>query len=324
MRPSLSLLSGLLLAPLTVLAAKSEGYTAALKQTFPIKLTDNTFSSLTSTPRDHATMLLLTAMDAKFGCKACQEFQPEWDVLARSWQKGDRSGATNLVFATLDFADGRQTFAKLGLQHAPVIFLYPATSGSNAKSDGSPLRYDFTGMATAEQLHSWILQNMPEGGAKPAIYRPFNYMKAAFVTTMVIGAVTMVTVAAPYMLPVVQNRNVWAAVSLLLVLLFTSGHMFNHIRKVPYVTGDANGGVSYFANGFQNQNGMETQIIAAIYGILSFAAINLALKCPRIADPKGQQVAVLVWSGGLFLVYSFLLNIFRMKNGGYPFYLPPF
>lgn len=40
--------------------------------------------------------------------------------------------------------------------------------------------------------------------------------------------------------------------------------MFNHIRKVPYVAGNGQGGISYFAGGFSNQFGMETQIVAAI------------------------------------------------------------
>lgn len=40
--------------------------------------------------------------------------------------------------------------------------------------------------------------------------------------------------------------------------------MFNHIRKVPYVAGDGKGGISYFAGGFSNQFGMETQIVAAM------------------------------------------------------------
>jgi len=40
--------------------------------------------------------------------------------------------------------------------------------------------------------------------------------------------------------------------------------MFNHIRKVPYVAGDGRGGVSYFAGGFSNQYGLETQIVAAM------------------------------------------------------------
>jgi oligosaccharyltransferase complex subunit gamma len=48
------------------------------------------------------------------------------------------------------------------------------------------------------------------------------------------------------------------------ILLFTSGHMYNHIRHVPYVTGDGRGGMNYFVAGFQNQLGLETQIIAAL------------------------------------------------------------
>lgn len=165
----------------------------------------------------------------------------------------------------------------------------------------------------------------------------------------------MLYLAWPYLLPVIQNRNFWAAISLISILLFTSGHMFNHIRKVPYVAGDGRGGISYFAGGFQNQFGLETQIVAAmcmsppilspviyspfytssspgmvrvlIYkadGVLSFTAISLAIKVPRILDPKAQQVAVLAWAGVLFVMYSFLLSVFRIKNGGYPFSLPPF
>lgn len=83
-------------------------------------------------------------------------------------------------------------------------------------------------------------------------------------TTILMAVVTATTVLSPYLLPIVQNRNLWAAVSLIAILLFTSGQMFNHIRKVPYVAGDGKGGISYFAGGFQNQFGMETQIVAAI------------------------------------------------------------
>jgi hypothetical protein len=59
-------------------------------------------------------------------------------------------------------------------------------------------------------------------------------------------------------------------------------------------------------------------------GLLSFATISLALKVPRISDPKTQQLAVIVWGGVIFVMYSFLLSVFRIKNGGYPFWLPPF
>lgn len=76
----------------------------------PVKLDDNLYSRLTNSKRDYSAAVLLTAMDARYGCQLCREFQPEWDLLARSWFKGDRKGESRLIFATLDFSDGRDTF----------------------------------------------------------------------------------------------------------------------------------------------------------------------------------------------------------------------
>jgi len=149
------------------------------------------------------------------------------------------------------------------LQTAPVLFLYLPTVGPNAQSDAQPLRLDFSGETSAEQIHGWITRHLP-AGVHPPFVRPVNYTKIVVVITTVLGFVTFATVAYPYVLPFIQNRNLWAAISLIAVLLFTSGHMFNHIRKVPYVSGDGRGGISYFAPGFSNQFGMETQIVAAI------------------------------------------------------------
>ena len=110
---------------------------------------------------------------------------------------------------------------------------------------------------------SWITRHLPEG-LKPAIRRPLNYVRIVTSTTIILGIMSFSSIAYPYVLPIIQNRNLWAGISLIIILLFTSGHMFNHIRKVPYVAGDGKGGVSYFAGGFSNQFGMETQIVAAM------------------------------------------------------------
>lgn len=106
-------------------------------------------------------------------------------------------------------------------------------------------------------------RHLPEG-PKPPLVRPINYSRLISGATVLMGAVTLFSVLSPYILPIIQNRNLWAAMSLMAILLFTSGHMFNHIRKAPYVVGDGKGGISYFAAGFTNQFGMETQVVAAI------------------------------------------------------------
>lgn len=116
---------------------------------------------------------------------------------------------------------------------------------------------------TAEQTHAWISRQLG-GRPHPAVKRPINWVRGIAVTTTVLATITFVSVAWPYIIPVLQSRNVWAAISLIAILLFTSGHMFNHIRKVPYVAGDGKGGVSYFAGGFSSQYGLETQIVAAM------------------------------------------------------------
>ena len=115
----------------------------------------------------------------------------------------------------------------------------------------------------AEQIYSWISRHLPEG-PKPTLVRPVNYERIVSMMTIALGALTLFTVLAPYILPIIRNRKVWAAISLVAVVLFTSGYMYNNIRRVPYVAGNGRGGISYFAAGFSSQFGLESQIVAAI------------------------------------------------------------
>jgi oligosaccharyltransferase complex subunit gamma len=104
------------LLPLATLGAKNpaankfeEFYAKALATT-PLKLDDSTYSRLTAAPRNYSVVVLLTALEPRFGCKLCSEFQPEWDLLSKSWIKGDKKGESRLIYGTLDFTDGKNTF----------------------------------------------------------------------------------------------------------------------------------------------------------------------------------------------------------------------
>jgi len=57
---------------------------------------------------------------------------------------------------------------------------------------------------------------------------------------------------------------------------------------------------------------------------LSFSTIALGSRIPRITEPKKQLVAAIAWISVMFFLNSFLLSVFRIKNSGYPFSLPPF
>ncbi|DAA73665.1 TPA_exp: Uncharacterized protein A8136_4099 [Trichophyton benhamiae CBS 112371] len=299
---------------------KYSKFKAASRSTGAVTLDDASYHELTAAPRDYHTVVLLTAMDSRFGCEICKMFQPEWELLSRTWSKA-KLGDSKLVFGTLDFLDGKGTFQQLKLQTAPVVILLPPSSG--AGSENKPARYDFSSPVTAEQMHLWISRHLA-GVPTPKLVRPINYTRMMGMLIGMLAVISLITVSSKYVVPILRSRNLWTALSLLAILLFTTGHMFNHIRKVPYVAGDGKGGISYFAGGFQTQFGLESQIIAAIYGVLSLGSIALAMKAPRILDPQSQRVTVILWSAVTWVMYSFLISLFRVKNGSYPLSIPPF
>ena len=96
-----------------------EKYYAKSQSSAPLRLDDASYDELTTTPRNHSVVVLLTALEARFGCQLCRDFQPEWDLLGKSWAKGDRHGNSRILLGTLDFADGKGTFQKVLFTRIP-------------------------------------------------------------------------------------------------------------------------------------------------------------------------------------------------------------
>lgn len=144
-----AILAGSLFAAGSLAAKKSNGdrfeefHVKALSST-PVKITDASYGKLTNAPRDYTAIVLLTALESRFGCGMCRDFQPEWDLLARSWTRGDKAGESRLVFGTLDFADGRDTFMAVGakLLWTRALLLENAllTAADPCSSASKPLR----------------------------------------------------------------------------------------------------------------------------------------------------------------------------------------
>lgn len=105
------------LLPFTALAAKKSSgdrfkdfRAKSLSTGAPVKLDDASYAQLTKAPRDYSVTVLLTALEQRFGCELCRQFQPEWDILGKSWTRGDKNADGRLLFGTLDFVDGKNTF----------------------------------------------------------------------------------------------------------------------------------------------------------------------------------------------------------------------
>jgi oligosaccharyltransferase complex subunit gamma len=103
--------------------------------------------------------------------------------------------------------------------------------------------------------------------------------------------------------------------------------MWNTIRTPPFVAKGHDGNPQYIAGGFQQQFGVETFIVAVLYGLVSFSVILLTdiTKQSPAAKQKGNfEFDVGFAYAGLILLFvsfSLLLALFKVKNGSYPFKL---
>ncbi|POW03895.1 hypothetical protein PSHT_11498 [Puccinia striiformis] len=267
-------------------------------------LNDKLYDEIFSAPRNFSLTLVLTALGSQFQCQPCQTFDTEYQLLARQWIKQPQHIRNSHFFAMLDFKEGKNTFAKLGLNTAPQARLYLSNHDSSIDPKKLTISYDFNkggpkGL-TAELFTDWVIEH----ASLPKFFkRPPNYGKIFAVGCVFLAIVILVKVAWP------------------IVRLVITGYLAHDIRpdvvsdQIATVHGQrTTGNPSYIAGGYSNQYGVETQLIASLYGILAFAAYTLAFTVSKLDDPFRQRVAVYVWLGVYLTISSMLLNILDSKS----------
>lgn len=277
-----------------------------------IDIDDVQFEELTTVPRSSNVLVLLNARSPQFKCRMCAEYLPTYKLAGESWQHAYPDDQ-NLVLTELDYSNGQKTFMQLQLNSAPQILFYPNGTGNS-------IDFDLGIYGTeANALLSFLSEQL--GKPVPPIVAKPNYTAMVIGLVLFISVLTIIRVAWNWIKKILTNKTIWTVFTLFLVLMFTSGHMYNRIRGVPYVIPNGQGGISYIAGGFQNQFGLESQIIACIYGVLALASIQLTFRVPRLLHPGQQIFLAVTWTGIIWVVFSILIKIFHIKNGGYPYKL---
>jgi len=284
---------------LTTLAAAGNG---------DIKIiSERVYDLLTAPNRNWSASIHFTALDKKRRCAPCKEFDPAWKAVAQAWSTVPAPQRNNHFFATLDFDNVQTVFQKLGLASAPIAHVYTATEGPRASARKEPIKYDMSHGFDASPLAEQLSAHTPI----PIPYRaPIDWARwGTFGSAALLFVVTIQFIA-----PVLKNKWTWAVVTILTSLIMTAGYMFTRIRGAPYTSGG-----SWIAAGYQNQYGQETQVVAAIYGLLAASFLMLTLVVPTQMSPTRQRIQVYLWTTVIILIFSILVSLFKVKNRGYPF-----
>ncbi|KAK3814904.1 MAG: hypothetical protein J3Q66DRAFT_432643 [Benniella sp.] len=296
----------LLLKKITRLQAK------AAKNKGIIELDANAFEEVMASPRNYSMSVLFTAISPEYQCAPCLNFDPEYKLVAAGWSKlPDKS---QIFFGVLDFKVGQTIFQKFGMNSAPSVLFFPAAD-SASKHD----RYDFSRNGfQAEQFVEWI-----NGNAKTNIIvkRPVDVVALAVKVLGVLLAISAVVLIYTKAGKLSSSKYFWSSVSMFTIFIMISGHMWNHIRNPPYTVQGRDGRPGFIAQGFQNQFGLESQIVAIVYAVLTGCVILLISVIPKIENPTMQRTAVWVSMGLFVFMFSVLVQLFRIKNPAYPFTL---
>ncbi|CAD6563727.1 MAG: oligosaccharyl transferase subunit ost3/OST6 [Cyphobasidiales sp. Tagirdzhanova-0007] len=296
----------------------SKFHSLAAKHSGVVLLTSSLYDELLSptTPRNYSASVILTALDPKYGCVPCRQFDKEHKDVARQWwsrNKRNKNEQSRHFFAVLDFEAGQDVFRRLGLNTAPLGQLF-------IPSSSQAIQYDFGRSGpSAEAFASFLSQNT---GLPITFDRPIDY-------SILVSSITGIAIVASgaflfwnFVKIFLLSRWLWAVLSLAFILPMVSGYMWNQIRKPPYMQVTREGAASYISGGFSNQYGVETPIISMIYGVLAFSTYTIAVTLPNLSNNKlKQRLGVYIWLSVIIVMASVLVAIFQVKNPGYPFKL---
>ncbi|GEQ67278.1 hypothetical protein JCM33374_g942 [Metschnikowia sp. JCM 33374] len=286
-----------------------------------LSISDETYEKVLKGKRDYHLFVFLTSQTPQINCVLCREFTPYYDIVAdsyrRTYPEGVAEDGKDVYFLVSEVSDSRTFFKVLKLDSIPKVFHYPpSTEGARANSYLTDFNsYQFYQGDHVELFSGWVTSLT---GQNINIYIPPDYSRIAMNGLLTFTVVLTLRKFSSQVLAIAKSPFVWGVSSIVFILLFLAGYMFNQIRGTPFVRENGRD-VEYIAPGPQMQYGLETQVISTLYGLLGLSFVILAARVSKISNPKVQFLATVIVCGGLYVLYGMFLNVFSFKYGGYPF-----
>ncbi|KAG0656791.1 oligosaccharyl transferase subunit ost3/OST6 [Monosporozyma unispora] len=317
-----------------------------------IKLTDENFEKVFELPnkRSYGVAILFTTNNMDFNCNTCVKFDPEFELISQSWLQDHPELTSNekpdlqLVFArtTIDSPKNIPAiFRMFKLQQIPKLLYFPPGDDIEHFENIDIPQED--GVERVNYIVNWIkvLTGIPDF----ALHEPTDWTSLFLTAFIVFTSVYLFRKHTDLILGFINSKWIWTLGSVIFIIFMISGYMFTQMRQVPIAGSNRNGEIIYFAEGeFQNQFGIETQIVAVFYGILTCLTLFLIKIVPGFdtdatvtennnkPNKKSKRknsfmnspyFSTILAVSGAVLLYSFFAaytNIYGMKQA-YPFTL---
>ncbi|KAJ1660092.1 oligosaccharyl transferase subunit ost3/OST6 [Dispira simplex] len=287
----------------------------------PIPLLKGSLTKMVTEPsRQFGAVVLFTSLTKQFDCGPCQDFQSAYQLVTQSWTK-TATQPDDLVFFMADVAKiSQEILQQLNINNIPHLLYYPPNEPGQTPArltDGQALNLMQTGMEPGK-----IVQLIgQQAGHEFHLYKPFDWTWAAMVTTgVVLGGFALVFVLPQLQFNFHGLKVACSAFVIVTTMVMCSGYMFVKIRNMPFISQKGNQLV-YVLPHFQQQLGVETQIVTVLYSLCGVLAVALVNRVPKFQSPVSRNVGACIIMGLLLVTYSALIVVFRQKYPHYPYHL---
>lgn len=282
-----------------------------------IKLNSERFKKFVgpqSVPRNYSMIVILTALSPQRSCHLCRQAYDEFVIAANSYKLSPHSQSKRLYFGAVDFDEASDIFSYLSIDTAPCFLYFNAEGNFKSPDELNIQKLGFT----SDIILRWIAEKT---GMQVKLVRPPNLF-----VPIVLGLFGLTLAAILYMsrnsLTMIFNRNLWAFSAVALVLLMTSGQMWNHIRGAPLMQRGRTQN-NYIHGSSSGQFVIETYLIMLINAGIAIGIVLMTdgLRAGERADMKRKKIVARVGFAMLVVFFSLLLSVFRQKSYGYPYRL---
>lgn len=279
-----------------------------------IEINESNFDSILTGPRDYYTALLFTALDDSVGCAPCKKFEPVYHKIARSYQDSN-PGKNDILFFKADFSNNQKKFIDLQMLQVPHLWVYPPSTELAYNVTSPHFEYKIGDHSSKDPLHyaNFVSKLV---NANIVVHEDFDLTQFSkyFFTTFF-----AVLVLKKKVLSKLASRLIFCLISILTIVVFTSGYMFTVIRNIPLLSKNEKGEIMYFSGGTHWQFGSEVFIIGGIYLGFVFLINGLVVVIPKIDNPAKRNTLTLCACFFVFWLFNRLTSIYKIKDPSYPY-----
>jgi len=232
-----------------------------------------------------------------------------WKPFLRSWKNRPELP----VFLFKVGLGNRPVLEALGVQQIPLlVHVGPSRKEiSISEEDRYPISQD---TLTPDAIVNWI-----NSRAHVKIYMPKPAHLVFGFPLAIVLLVLFILYVGYSLIFSLRSPNLWFTLAIGLYFFCQAGVIFNLIRRPPFVGVNSwNNQISYFASSSQYQYVIEGILIAFLNTGIGITTVALVL-LPKVNGRWKQRGAFLVLFVVLAVLLYYLLQVFCIKNGFYPY-----